>query len=193
MRLFVVLSFVVLALAYWELSGGADFEPEFRSAAVDGAPQPTVEAAPDPALQPASQAEDVPAEATAAAEPSPTEAPPTEAPPSAERVSPEEAPTALAPEAPPPETTAAVAPETAAAPAPAPDAAADATGGELRRVTGDRVNMREGPGTSFAVVGQMTAGETAEVLEERDGWVWVRAGTGAEGWMSARFLAASGG
>lgn len=59
----------------------------------------------------------------------------------------------------------------------------------LRLVTGDRVNMRAGPGTGFEVVGQLVAGQRAEVLEAEGNWLRVRGEGGAEGWMSARFLA----
>ncbi|NAZ37924.1 SH3 domain-containing protein [Rubellimicrobium sp. CFH 75288] len=64
---------------------------------------------------------------------------------------------------------------------------------ERRRVTGDRVNMRGGPGTDFAVVGQMGAGEIAEVIGQQNGWLQVRTPDGQEGWMSARFLAPADG
>jgi N-acetylmuramoyl-L-alanine amidase len=68
-------------------------------------------------------------------------------------------------------------------------AAEGAAAAELRQVTGDRVNMRAGPGTGFDVVGQLTAGQMAEVIEADGNWLRVRGEDGAEGWMSSRFLA----
>lgn len=59
----------------------------------------------------------------------------------------------------------------------------------LRYVTGSRVNLRAGPGTGNAVVGQLFLGDEAEVLDDRDGWYQVRAADGAvSGWIFGKFL-----
>ena len=56
-------------------------------------------------------------------------------------------------------------------------------------VTGDRVNLRGGPGTSNPVVGQVTLGMEAEVLSDRDGWYEIRLADGSgTGWISGKFL-----
>jgi len=56
-------------------------------------------------------------------------------------------------------------------------------------VTGERVNLRDGPGTSNPVVGQAIFGMAAEVLDDRDGWYRVRLADGAvTGWIFGRFL-----
>ena len=57
-------------------------------------------------------------------------------------------------------------------------------------VTGTRVNMRAGPSTNDSVVGSLQRGARAELLADtRDGWLQIRdISTGAEGYMSARFL-----
>lgn len=64
---------------------------------------------------------------------------------------------------------------------------------DLRVVVGSRVNLRDGPATSYGVVTQLLQGEFVEVLDETgDGWVRLRAVDGDnEGWMSASFLVAS--
>ncbi|WP_418594579.1 SH3 domain-containing protein [Ponticoccus sp. (in: a-proteobacteria)] len=64
---------------------------------------------------------------------------------------------------------------------------------DLRVVVGSRVNLREGPATSYAVVTQLLQGEFVEVLDETgDGWVRLRAVDGNnEGWMAASLLVAS--
>lgn len=69
--------------------------------------------------------------------------------------------------------------------------AADAT--DLRVVVGSRVNLRDGPATSYGVVTQLLQGEFVEILDETgDGWVRLRAVDGNnEGWMSSDFLVAS--
>lgn len=57
-------------------------------------------------------------------------------------------------------------------------------------VTGERVNVRQGPTTSAAVVDQVVYAEAVEVLTEPDnGWVMIRIeGDGVEGYMANRFL-----
>lgn len=56
-------------------------------------------------------------------------------------------------------------------------------------VTGSRVNLRGGPGTSNAVIGQVRFGEEAEVLSDADGWYEIRLADGsASGWIFGKFL-----
>ena len=61
---------------------------------------------------------------------------------------------------------------------------------DLRQVTAERVNMREGPGTNYAVMDRLIQGTEAEVLEtDAAGWARVRVlETGLSGWVSAEFL-----
>lgn len=61
----------------------------------------------------------------------------------------------------------------------------------LHYVSGTRVNLRAGPGTGNAVVGQMVFGDTAEVLGDTDGWYQVRSTDGTvSGWIFGKFLTA---
>ena len=65
--------------------------------------------------------------------------------------------------------------------------------GEIRSVTGNRVNVRGGPGTSYGVVNKLVLGDNVEVLSDNgDGWVLMRplAG-GPEGWMADFLLSES--
>ena len=64
---------------------------------------------------------------------------------------------------------------------------------DIRVVSGNRVNVRGGPGTNFGVVGKLGAGDTVEVIEDNGaGWVRFRSVNGQEtGWM-ADFLLSSG-
>lgn len=57
-------------------------------------------------------------------------------------------------------------------------------------VTGEVVNVREGPGTAFPVVGKVVFGEATEILSDpADDWVRIRIqGDGIEGFMARRFL-----
>lgn len=67
--------------------------------------------------------------------------------------------------------------------------AAAAETAELWYVTGTRVNLRSGPGTGNAVVGQMVLGDAAEVLDDQNGWYQVRAEDGrVTGWIFGEFL-----
>jgi len=56
-------------------------------------------------------------------------------------------------------------------------------------VTGSRVNLRGGPGTSNSVIGQVSLGTEAEVLNDKDGWYEIRLTDGsASGWIAGQFL-----
>lgn len=74
--------------------------------------------------------------------------------------------------------------------APVAETAASASQAQgLWHVIGERVNLRAGPGTGNAVVGQMVLGDMAEVLDNRDGWYQVRAADGTvAGWIFGKFL-----
>ena len=56
-------------------------------------------------------------------------------------------------------------------------------------VTGNSVNLRNGPGTGNAVVGQVSLGTKADVLETQDGWHRIRTADGtSSGWIFGKFL-----
>ena len=60
----------------------------------------------------------------------------------------------------------------------------------LREVTGKRVNVRSGPSTNNAVLGQVVNAEIVQLLTvPKDGWVKISVqGDGVEGYMSTKFL-----
>tara|TARA_R110002111_G_scaffold43660_1_gene79722 strand:+ start:793 stop:1275 length:483 start_codon:yes stop_codon:yes gene_type:complete len=64
---------------------------------------------------------------------------------------------------------------------------------DLRQVSGVRVNMRAGPGTSYSVLDTLARGTKAEVIEvTADGWARIRVtSTDQIGWMAARLLSGS--
>ena len=209
--LFLLIAFLVMGWAYWALSGGSDFRPETRAAAQPAPPdspataEPVMAdaapATPDPTVARA----DPVAESPAPVLPEPVaSAPDLKLEPALDEIAAVE-PTVAEVR---PEVTAADEPAQAPAPLSAAEALAaigsDLTapstqgtvevasvnvGGNQRRVTADRVNVRQGPGVDFGVLGQVDAGDVTEVLEEDGGWVRVRIPDGAVGWMSARFLA----
>ena len=64
---------------------------------------------------------------------------------------------------------------------------------DLRKVRSARVNMRNGPGTQYSVLGKLTRGDKVRVLQEADnGWVKLKVLEGGRiGWMSASLLASA--
>lgn len=67
------------------------------------------------------------------------------------------------------------------------------TAADIRQVTASRVNVRGGPGTDFNIVGKLTRGTDVEILEDTGtGWVRFQALDGsADGWI-ADFLLSNG-
>ncbi|MEJ6399314.1 SH3 domain-containing protein [Yoonia sp. 208BN28-4] len=174
---FIIATFLLLGWGFYELSGGAEFEPE---------PWPTQVAAVEVEALPSSDVADAVevtrADTTDLNNVAPTQsddqqllvalqtAPAEETPGEAPVVA--EAETAIVEET----------PQEAVAEAPA---ALD-----LRAVAGSRVNMREGPGTNFGVIDTIDGGTQAEVIEvNADGWARIRlTGTNQTGWMAERLL-----
>ena len=48
------------------------------------------------------------------------------------------------------------------------------------------VNLREGPGIQYRIIGKAYMKNTFEILAENPGWLRVRLGNGAEGWISKK-------
>ena len=177
-----------MAWGYWALSGGSDFVPQKRQSTVlasqDTPPAdapPTAESTPAAAELEADAARAAALIALAASEPAATPdavAPPVFTPLSERRATLAALAAAEAAER-------AQASLTNASLRPAADA-----GPDLRVVDADRVNLRDGPGTDFAAIDQLTNGTIAEVLEYGTGnWVRVQVqGTTQTGWMSSNFL-----
>ena len=57
---------------------------------------------------------------------------------------------------------------------------------DVRTVNGNRVNVRGGPGTNFDVIGKLVRGDSVEILQDDGtGWVLMRSlDTGAQGWLA---------
>ena len=64
---------------------------------------------------------------------------------------------------------------------------------DVRTVSGNRVNVRGGPGTDYNVVSRLVRGDAVEIIEDNgNGWVLMRPmDGGTQGWM-ADFLLTSG-
>lgn len=191
-KIFMALSFVLLGLAFYEMSGGADFEPEDHYAAevetTETADQPTelalVEEA--PARTGTTIRERL---STALVSPEVTQA-------TLEPVD----PPAAEPEVEISDAAAAVIAATFQTPVEEePEQSTADILADLRQVAGSRVNMRAGPGTNFGVLVTLNGGTTAEVIDESldaggEPWVLVRVrDTGQEGWMAARLMTPVGG
>ncbi|MGB0797740.1 MAG: SH3 domain-containing protein [Planktomarina sp.] len=61
---------------------------------------------------------------------------------------------------------------------------------DIRQVDANRVNMRNGPSTSFQVLARLTRGADVQILQiPGDGWVKLRVlESGRVGWMAERLL-----
>ncbi|MDA8585788.1 SH3 domain-containing protein [Rhodobacteraceae bacterium] len=56
-------------------------------------------------------------------------------------------------------------------------------------VSASRVNVRQGPGTSNAVIAQVTLGTEAQILDRKNGWAQIQTQDGGtSGWISGKFL-----
>lgn len=181
---FIFLTFAFLAWAFYEMSGGASFAPTERVAdagpvaasdSVEVKSDAVMTATAEPAVQPA-------AEVTRAAYTAPSYN--IQAPAEAELAAVD--PAVLA------SFSNVLKSEGADVTSDATQVAAD--GGliagqalnDLREVTGNRVNMRNGPGTSYSIVGRLERGDAVEVLSEPgNGWLKLRVSeTGRIGWMA---------
>ncbi|WP_299688669.1 SH3 domain-containing protein [uncultured Tateyamaria sp.] len=205
MTRFIVITFAFLAFAFYELSGGADFDPiETRMARIDApadvtqtvldtdvadasvaTPAPLPEnvtrvsldlASVDDVLRPASTLRTRPAVQRAVETSEPvTEEEPTLILPSLLVDRPVITPVDFNDDG---------TVQTVAAAGPA---------NEVRQVTGRSVNVRGGPGTNYSVVNRLVRGDQVEVLQDPgDGWVKLRPlNGGTVGWM-ADFLLSEG-
>ena len=64
---------------------------------------------------------------------------------------------------------------------------------DLRTVSAARVNLRNGPGTKFSVLGKLTRGEEVQVLSDNgEGWIKLRVkSSNRVGWMADYLVTAS--
>jgi len=191
---FIVLSFLVMGWGYYELSGGADFVPEQRPV-VARTPDPLPEAQPEVAVAETSEPADDALDSLTVVTRADTEA--LDALPEAEDTAAAAAatPDTLELDA---DSVADALSQALADPVvntgesePLPEeqtASAPPTAADLREVTGDTVNLRDGPGTNFNVVDRLSRGTVISVLDTGpDGWVYVEI-NGLTGWMSSDFL-----
>ncbi len=167
MTRFILATFFFLAVAFYELSGGAGFVPDVQVARVD-------------AVETVTRADTVALTQVAAPAVTDTLTVPL--------IAPE---VALAPEA-------IAAPQVAVVETAIDDVIEQVIqepAADLRVVNAERVNVREGPGTDYAVVDRLVQGTATEVLEtDASGWAHVRViDTGLLGWVSAEYLAAQNG
>lgn len=182
MNKYIVIAFAFLGVWFYEASGGADFVPGENGLVIFAEPQP-VEPRQDPAFDLVARAD--------------TSANLTEVAP-ARAALPEPTDTSVEPDATAGLTlvtleTPVVTPEPVVAVVETPEPVAPQPVRDLRFVDGDRVNMRGGPGTDFAVVGRLVRDDMVEILkDEGNGWLHLRdTASGQEGWMADWLVTAS--
>ena len=180
MARFMIVTFALLGWAFYELSGGADFEP------------PEVAESPLNTLQQQAAAEQLlvaraaPAPSQASLELADTSGTTTEIG-AGSALTQAAADAAVLPDA----QTASLAVVLGEAPQPVqPEPVVVEPPKDLRVVNGSRVNVRNGPGTNFSVVAQLTRDAETEVLQDPgNGWVKIRSlESGGVGWMAERLL-----
>jgi hypothetical protein len=192
MKTFILLTFGFLGFAFYQMSGGAEFESASARLAqtqpTEKPAEPTtlkviaVTETPDPAVTVSSitKIDTTPAAPrVAAALPAPI-APAQDAPQPVENVT-----TARIIDS--AETPQIILPSLIAS------SSTNTVTGDVRTVSGNRVNVRGGPSTNYGIVSKLTRGETVRILEDNgDGWVRMEPVEGGEaGWM-ADFLLTAG-
>lgn len=203
MSRFVILSFLGLGFAFYELSGGADFEPPVRTAQPSpiavATPVETTPATPAPAATP-----DLVQQASITTAPTTPRA-------GAAEVTAQLQTAALVADGKTRLTLAteglqlaslegglgAGTVEVATAVATVPEAAVATpvvAPQDIRAVRASRVNMRQGPGTNFPILNRLLAGDKVEVLrDEGAGWAKLRVEkTGQVGWIATSLLSPKG-
>lgn len=198
LKKFILLTFVFLGWAFYEESGGADFVPrkaELMAAAAEARAAAEAERALAEAAKPAPQPKVVPAEVALAVKETPVTVPQRSDP------APEVTTTVAATDSPPEITLVSLEQsgslfarplqqleDQGANPA-EPGVFLQPRDADMRVVTGNRVNMRSGPGTSFGVMGSLVRGDEVEVIsDEGIGWVKLRTLDGRVGWMADSLL-----
>lgn len=164
----IVGTFLILGFAFYELSGGADFEPEGQRAQLAAAEIVDESATPEVTRSNSATLINVTAEVPPQADESQIVQAVAEA---IDVDVVQEAPAEV------------VAEIVEEEPAPL----------DLRLVAGSRVNMRAGPGTDYSVLDTLDGGTRTEVIEvNASGWARIRVtDTGQIGWMAERLLSES--
>ena len=181
---FIVGTFLLLGWTFYEMSGGADFEPqswpEEVAVAEAEATVPTPE--PVPSIEVTRAVTPV---LTSVSVVSPAVAQPQETIPAAEPVIVEASAVAAPSETSTPAVSAPASEDPIVTPVVATVPSID-----LRQVSGSWVNMRSGPGTGFDVLDTLPQGTEAEVIEvDASGWARIRVvESGQMGWMAERLL-----
>lgn len=176
MNKYILVAFALMGVVFYELSGGSDFEPGSNSITVFAEPKPVV-SDPEPALTIVARADTTVAGLTDIAQARTLIEP-------IEKEEPVNTVDVSEPESDPTPVVEVAATEVQPVEEPRPD---------LRFVDGDRVNVRGGPGTDYAVVGQLIRNDMIEVLkDEGNGWLHLRdTVTGDEGWVAEWLVTAA--
>lgn len=195
MSRFVILSFVGLGFAFYELSGGADFEPPVRTVT----PSPVAEAAPATTTSPVQtelvqQAGLPTVPATPVTRPTDVSAQLR----TAALVSDGKTRLTLATEGlQMASLEGGLAAGTVAVSAVTPDVVEETPEEialDIRTVRASRVNMRQGPNTTYPILSRLLAGDKVEILrDEGAGWAMLKVEkTGQVGWIATSLLSPKG-
>lgn len=187
MMRFIILSFAVLGWGFYELSGGADFEPGWY---IDGYETATEQTATEQIVAQADPVEAVSRDDTSAADlvsVAQVAVRPTIPEPEIARAQ-TEAP-ALPIDAEKRAAVVAASLDDVEVREPAPETSYK----DIREVAGTRVNLRDGPGTQYSVVASLSRGDPVIVLDDSgNGWLRLEVyDSGRQGWMAASLVTAA--
>jgi hypothetical protein len=187
MNKYIVIAFAFMGVWFYEASGGSDFVPGSNSIVVFADPKPIAPQS-KPSVERVARADTSGAALTDVASANPVSAPDDAT--SGLSIARMDAVVEPTPESEPTvvEQVAIVLEPVRAEPSPAVELTPD-----FRFVDGDRVNMRAGPGTDYAVVARLLRNDMVEVIkDEGDGWLHLRVyDTGEEGWIAEWLVAAA--
>lgn len=185
---FILITFAFLGWSFYEMSGGSEFDPsKARLTNVKEDPLKPVQVAQLPKSEPKADVTRVSLNLTSVNDVLGTKAKPASKPvvTRVKAVEPEAEPTIILPSL--------IADVDTPAVQPQPEPTETVLITDVRVVSGSRVNVRGGPGTSFQVVNKLVQGDEVEILEDNgSGWVLLRPVSGGPtGWM-ADFLLSEG-
>lgn len=195
---FIVMTFIFLGWSFYTLSGGADYQPREGSRQAEAL---KARAAAEAQVTQAPMAPANPVPTTPEAVTDPAEGPALAAAPTipADPLSPQASPSPILPAG---VADTRLADLTLAKPANLAQMAAPIPASltiepepeqqprDLRRITGDSVNMRSGPGTGYGITSRVTRDTEVEVLEAfENGWLRIRVlDSSRVGWVSSRLV-----
>jgi len=55
-------------------------------------------------------------------------------------------------------------------------------------VKASALNVRQGPGTSYSIINQLSNGAKVNIIKEESGWYQIKLANGSTGWVSGTYV-----